>query len=94
MPKKYYLYAILLGATVGLIVASAMSFLDWRHNPGGIFHSDLGTNWQFVWDTWISWFTPVCVTGSAVSVLVFFWLAKRKKLKTLPNKTMEQSGNE
>ncbi len=77
MSQKYWVYAILLGATVGFIVASVMSFLDWRLNPSGIFHSDLGTNWRFVWDTWISWFIPVFVVGSAVFVPAVLWLSKR-----------------
>ncbi len=77
MSQKYWVYAVLLGATVGFIVASVISFLDWQLNPGGIFHSDLGTNWRFVWDTWISWFIPVFLVGSAVSVPVLFWLSKR-----------------
>ena len=78
MTKKYWVYALLLGVTVGFIVASVMSFLDWRLNPSGIFHSDLGTNWRFVWDTWISWFIPVFAVGSAVSIPTLFWLSKRK----------------
>ncbi len=77
MTKKYWVYALLLGVTVGFIVASVMSFLDWRLNPSGIFHSDLGTDWRVVWDTWISWFIPVFVVGSTVSVPAFFWLSKR-----------------
>ncbi len=78
MSQKHWVYAILLGATVGLVVASVMSFLAWRLNPSDIFHSDLGTNWQFVWDTWISWFIPVFAAGSAVSVPALIWLSKRK----------------
>ena len=76
--RKYSVYAILFGATVGLIVASVISFLDWRLNPSGIFHSDLGTNWRFVWVTWISWFIPVFVAGSVLSVPVLIWLSRRK----------------
>ena len=78
MPQKNWVYAILLGATVGLLVASVMSFLDWRLNPNGIFHSDLGTNWQFVRETWISWFIPLFLAGGAVSVPVLFLLSRRK----------------
>ncbi len=77
MSQKYWVYAVLLGTTVGFIVASVISFLDWQLNPSGIFHSDLGANWQFVWDTWISWFIPILLVGSAVSVPVLFWLSKR-----------------
>lgn len=77
MSKKYWVYAMMLGATAGFIAASVMAFLGWRVNPGGIYYSDLGTNWRFVWDTWISWFVPVFLVGSAISVPTLFWLSKR-----------------
>ena len=77
MSKKHWAYAILLGVTVGFMVASVMSYLGWRLNPSGIYHSDLGTNWRFVWDTWISWFLPVSVVASVVSVPALLWLSKR-----------------
>ena len=89
MSRNRWIYAVLIGASAGLFVASIISFLDWRLNPSGIFHSDLGTNWRFVWETWISWFIPVFVIGSAVSVPVLFWFSKRKKSTTASNKSLE-----
>jgi hypothetical protein len=77
MSKKCWVYAILLGVAGGFVAATVMAFFDWRLNPGGIYHSDLGTNWRFVWDTWISWFLPVFVVASAMSVPALFWLSKR-----------------
>ena len=90
MSQKHWVCAVLFGATVGFIIASVVSFLDWRLNPGGIFHSDLGTNWRFVWGTWISWFIPVFAAGSAVSVPAFFWWSKRKWLTMPPNKSQQE----
>lgn len=67
-----------VGFAVGGTVASIMTFSDWRLNPGGIFHADSGTDWFIVWQTWISWFIPVCV-GAFVAVLpVIFWFARRR----------------
>ena len=34
-----------MGEGVGLVVAVAMSYVDWQQNPQGIFHNELGTNW-------------------------------------------------
>ncbi len=89
MSRNHWICAMLIGATAGLFVASVVSFLDWQLNPSGIFHSDLGTNWRIVWETWISWFVPVFVIGSAVSVPVLFWFSKRKKLAVASNKSLE-----
>ena len=92
MSKQYWVYAILLGVTVGFIVASVMSFLGWRLNPSGIYHSDLGTNWRFVWDTWISWFMPVFVVGSAVSIPALINHRKLKKHNVHQKKSLATCG--
>ena len=39
--------------------AAVPTLMDWLENPSGIFHSPAGTNWQFVFDTWWSWFWPL-----------------------------------
>jgi len=77
MSQRCLLYAMVLGTAVGFVTASVMSFLDWRLNPSGIFHSELGTNWRFVWDTWLSWFVPMFVVGSVAAVVVFLWMSRR-----------------
>jgi hypothetical protein len=69
--------AVLASTSLGLLVASAMSFLDWRLNPGGIFHSETGTNWHVVWETWLSWFIPVFFLVGAVTLPVLFWRSRR-----------------
>lgn len=68
---------MVVGATVGLVTAPVMSFLDWRLNPSGIFHSELGTNWPFVWDTWLSWFVPMFAVGSVAAVVVLLLTSRR-----------------
>ena len=64
-----------MGAAVG-VLASLMSFLDWQKNPSGIFHNELGTNWRFVFETAISWFVPVAILASIISVAVFLWRSR------------------
>jgi len=79
MTRKYVLLALLFGAGVGLAVAAAMTFLDWRLNPSGIFHGAEGTNWSFVMDTALSWFGPVFVLASVLALPVAVWLSRRKR---------------
>ena len=79
--RKNAVKAIVFGVTLGFFVASLMTFLDWRENPGGIFHGDHGTNWVFVRDTFSSWFSPVAVPASIFAlsgVLLFAWAKSRK----------------
>ena len=78
--KKTPLWKLILldGFAVGFTVAAIMTFLDWRTNPGGIFHSADGTNWRFVAETAISWFIPTAAIVGALSALRFFIRSRRK----------------
>lgn len=40
------------------VLGAAFAGVDWYGNPGGIFRTEAGTNWNFVYDTWVSWFIP------------------------------------
>ena len=78
MTKSHpWISGILSSALVGVLVASVMSFLDWRLNPSGIFHGDHGTSWGVVWETWVSWFIPVAVWFGVVALPAFLWRARR-----------------
>ena len=68
--------AVLGALVVGLVVASTTSFLDWRLNPGGLFHGPTGTSWGVVWETWVSWFAPVFLLVAAVALPVLLWRSK------------------
>ena len=70
--------AVVVGVTLGVIVAAIMTTLDWRLNPSGIFHNEQGNNWEVVAETAFSWFFPVSLAASAVTVVVvsLFWRAK------------------
>lgn len=63
------LLGLVAGIAAGVAVAAIMTFLDWRLNPGGVFHDEAGTHWRAVWQTLISWFLPV-----ALVVTAFAWL--------------------
>jgi len=61
---------VFLSVTVTVIVV----IWELIENPGGIFRSELGTSWQFVSDTAISWFVPTFVYVTViVSVSHLAW---------------------
>ena len=54
-------FALLASGALAILVALYFASYSWLENPGGIFRGEDGTNWPFVWDTWISWFLPTLV---------------------------------
>ncbi len=76
MNRRSWILGALIGTSVGLIVALAMSYVDWQHNPQGIFHNELSTNWDIVLDTAISWFVPVALIMSVLSMAVLSWFSR------------------
>ena len=64
------------GVGTGILIASTMSFLDWRANPGGIFHDASGTHWNIVWETAVSWLLPVAATTTMLMWLIFYLLSR------------------
>jgi len=56
------------GALVSATVTIIMVVWEWLENPGGIFRSDSGTNWEFVYDTAISWLLPTFGYVTAIAV--------------------------
>ena len=78
MNRRSWVLGVLIGTAVGLIVALSMSYVDWRHNPQGIFHNELGTSWDVVFETAASWFIPVALVASALSIAVLSWLSRGK----------------
>jgi hypothetical protein len=77
MNRKPWLLGGLVGVSVGLVVATSMSYVDWQHNPQGIFHDELGTNWDFVIETAVSWFVPVALITFIISVAVLLWFSRK-----------------
>jgi hypothetical protein len=62
------------GVVVSIPVATVPTFLDWHHNPGGIFQDHAGTNWSIVSETFFSWLWPVFLVAipTAVAVIALF----------------------
>ena len=77
MNRKSWLLGSLIGVLVGLVVAFTMSFIDWQHNPQGIFHNELCTNWKIVLETAVSWFVPVALITSILSIVVLSWISRK-----------------
>lgn len=70
-----------MGTGIALMAASIMTYQDWRLNPGGIFFSEEnGTQWPFVWETWISWFLPVFALATGICLVILLlasWFKRR-----------------
>ncbi len=67
------------GLVAGLLVAGVMTFLDWRVNPGGLFHDSSGTDWLIVRETAWSWFWPVALLVATIAAPIA-WLLLRQKI--------------
>ena len=65
------------GILVALLAAILPAAIDWYNNPGGIFRTETGTNWAFLFETWFSWFWPVAIVAVPVALLVHAWLSNR-----------------
>ncbi len=76
MNRRSWILGALIGTAVGFVVALAMSYVDWRHNPQGIFHNELGTNWDILLETAVSWFVPVALLAAVLSIAVLSWLSR------------------
>ncbi len=76
MTRKRLLLVLAFGAAVGFVVAALMTFLDWRLNPGGIFHGPRGTDWSIVMETAFSWFAPVSALAVVLALPVAIWNAR------------------
>ena len=72
-----------VGLATGAVVSATVTLIvvawEWVENPGGIFRSETGTNWNFVCDTAISWFVPTFVYAAIVaSVAHLAWQLIKK----------------
>ena len=73
--ESWYLGAI-VAVLAGLLVSIPATIADWRLNPSGIFHDELGTNWPIVAETAISWFWPVALIALVATVICHSWLVR------------------
>lgn len=80
MHAQTWKLAAAIGLLLGIVVASAMTFMDWRANPGGIFHGETGTNWTIIMETAISWWWPVTLITMLATVIFLYavtWFRSR-----------------
>ena len=64
MMKRLLCVALVLAT----LLASLMSFLDWRANPAGLFHGEQGTNWSVVGETAWTWWWPSALVLSLIGL--------------------------
>ena len=79
MWRRSWWLGTLVGLTAGSLVSLPATFLDWRLNPGGIFHSQSGTDWVVVTETFVSWFVPVALVALVITVAVHSWITRDQK---------------
>jgi len=77
MTRQHWVIGISAGGLVALLAATAITFIDWRLNPGGVFHGQAGTDWKIVWETWSSWCAPVFLVTSGIAIAVLWWTSAR-----------------
>lgn len=73
---RSFLAALVLAAVFGAIFTLESVY----SNPGGIFRTEEGVQWQFVVDTFTSWFFPTlasCFGAFFVVVLAWRWIRHR-----------------
>ena len=77
----FWWLGLALGAAVSSVVTVVVVIWDWLENPGGIFHSEIGTNWKFVFDTAISWFVPtfIYVVIIASALHAAWWIVRKRR---------------
>lgn len=82
MPVKISAKTFFAGTGAGilgaLLLAAIPTVIDWYGNPADIFHSDSGTNWGIVFETWFSWFWPIAILLVPVALLVHSWVSNRR----------------
>jgi hypothetical protein len=76
-PRRWWL-GLAVGAAVSAAVTLVITIWEWLENPGGIFHDETGTRWNFVVDTAVSWFVPTFIYVAVIaSALHLAWIAAR-----------------
>ena len=76
--SRVWLWGLVLGLVASLVLAIAMTFADWRLNPGGIFRNDQGTDWAIVGETLVSWFVPTIPAAVILSAAVVYLVLPKK----------------
>lgn len=57
----------IVGILSGVLVAAAVMYVSWQHNPQGEIHNELGVSWGYWFLVGFGWFVATAVTISLVS---------------------------
>jgi hypothetical protein len=70
MKQNFTVFGLIVGLAVSTSVTFVVCLWEWIENPGGIFHNAEGTNWQFVFDTAVSWALPTFVDAAVTAAVL------------------------
>jgi hypothetical protein len=76
MHPKTWRFGAMVGVATGIVAAAAMTFVDWRSNPSGIFFDDRGTHWPVVFETALSWFIPTALIAASIALAAHWWFSR------------------
>ena len=81
MTTRFWLFGLAAGAAIATLVTVIMCAWEWLENPGGIFRDASGTNWNFVYDTALSWFLPVFGWVAVIAALTHLAWSRLQKYR-------------
>lgn len=77
---NFWLFGIVTGALTSAALTLIVTVWEWLENPGGIFHDENGTNWEFVRETGISWLVPTFFYAAVIASIAHLgWSAIRRR---------------
>ncbi len=81
---NFIVFGVTVGACVAVLVTLVVCVWEWIENPNGIFRNADGTNWQFMFDTAVSWIVPTFEgTALLAGLLHLTWFGVAALLKKL-----------
>lgn len=91
--SRIWVFGALACLLFALLLSALMAWLSWQENPSEIFYRDGQTNWQFVWDTFWSWFVPSLYQSLLIFSVVRIALLAMGKLRHRFTSTGGQHSN-
>ncbi len=78
--QSFWRFGLVAGVVTATVLTIIVTVWEWIENPGGIFRDAAGTNWQFIFDTAISWFVPTFIgIGLVATAGHLLWSLARKR---------------
>lgn len=78
--KKVFLFALYSSLIVATLLTAIVTIWEWLDNPSGIFYDQNNTNYQFLFDTALSWFLPTFIYMFILSAVNYLLLVAVKSL--------------